>query len=227
MNPSEERRFKALIEIEKVDRIHNDLSNIAFRLKERVKNALDKEDRDGIGLDIMAALTMVAFAYEAYINFIGFSVLKPWREWSPSHIKEARVFQKLGIELVTGERPYSSIVSLRQVRNTLAHGKPINETATWESIGTNSELEAEARAASIPAWEELITPDFLFQAYDDVNAIWHHMLNAADINVIETFSGGGRSISFLGYADQEALKAESCKETQASLGLLVTPPVQV
>lgn len=201
-----QNRIRALIEIEKVDRIHNDLSNIAYRLKERVRTALEKNDRDGIGLDIMAALVMTAFTYEAYINFIGFSTIAPWRERDATPAKEGLVFEKLGLSFEADQRPRKTTIALRQVRNILAHGKPIDDSDAWESVGTHDELDAEARAAFVPEWEEMVSPEFLFQAFDDVDVIWRAMLKAADISVLETLRGGSRTITFLGHAEQTDLK---------------------
>jgi hypothetical protein len=41
--------------------IHNDIGNAAFYFKERVNDRIAKDDRDGIGLEIMAGLTLLAF----------------------------------------------------------------------------------------------------------------------------------------------------------------------
>jgi hypothetical protein len=45
--------------------VHNDLMNAADFLKRRIDKRIEEGDRDGIGLDIMACLTIMAFAFEA------------------------------------------------------------------------------------------------------------------------------------------------------------------
>ncbi|RWA78216.1 hypothetical protein [Mesorhizobium sp.] len=88
-------KIRALLEIEDADFIHNDLANAAFHLKERVRKAMEAGERDGIGLDMMAALTMTAFAHEAYLNFIGDMVIEGWDERQALWKKERQIMTSL------------------------------------------------------------------------------------------------------------------------------------
>ena len=67
--------------------VHNDLSNAAFHLLERIDEMERTDNREGIGLDVMACLTMMAFTFEAKINFLGFKVIAEWKEKQPFHKK--------------------------------------------------------------------------------------------------------------------------------------------
>ena len=49
--------------------IHNDIGNATFYFKNRVDERIAKDDRDGVGLEIIAGLTLLAFEVEARFNF--------------------------------------------------------------------------------------------------------------------------------------------------------------
>lgn len=209
-----EKRIRALIEVERIDRIHNDISNVAYHLVERVKQATKRDEGEGISLDIMAALVITAFAYEAYVNFIGASVIQGWCERASIAKKEQQVFEKLGLAFDRDSRPLKSAYELRDIRNTLGHGKPKTIPNKWEAVGTHSDLAAEARAAAVPQWERFTRPDYLIQAYDDVQSLWQEMLKAADLKVVETLSGGSSTITFIEDAKLDAIEGGECKESQ-------------
>lgn len=202
MSEEPEPRIKALLEIQQFDRIHNDLINAAFHLKERICKADESGEREGMGLDLMAAVTMTAFAYEAYLNFIGHAALKDWKEFSPQWQKEVAITEALGIERNLERRPFSTVNKLREVRNTLAHGKPTFEEHAWEAEGTHSELTATLKAFQA-GLEVTITRAFLEEAYADVEEIWKLMLQRADIQVWETMGHGAGGITFLSFAEKE------------------------
>ncbi|MER9949517.1 hypothetical protein [Mesorhizobium sp. M0047] len=79
----------------------------------------------------------------------------------------------------------------------LAHGKPVLTKQKQEAEGTDSELQTLLRNYK-PEWEAKLDPDFVSRAYEDVEAMWRTMLEAGQINVIETISHGSRKITFLG-----------------------------
>jgi hypothetical protein len=51
--------------------IHNDIGNAVFYFKNRVDERIAKGDHDGVGLEIIAGLTLLAFEVEARFNFLG------------------------------------------------------------------------------------------------------------------------------------------------------------
>ncbi len=107
--------------------IHNDLENAAHHFGERIKARLAADNRDGIMFDCMACATMLAFTWEAYLNFFGHKLVGNWNEKANVYKKIDKVFQRLKIAPKWAERPYSSIRDLKEVRNILAHGKPVEE----------------------------------------------------------------------------------------------------
>jgi hypothetical protein len=104
--------------------IHNDLMNAADYLKRRIDERSKKGDRDGIGLDIMACLTIIAFSFEAQMNFLGFKLIQKWEERKPYLYKFQRVAKRLNVTVDYNSRPHSTVKELKEFRDTLAHGKP-------------------------------------------------------------------------------------------------------
>ncbi len=54
--------------------IHNDIGNAVFYFKKRVDERVAKDDREGVGLEIIAGLTLLAFEVEAKFNFLGYKL---------------------------------------------------------------------------------------------------------------------------------------------------------
>jgi hypothetical protein len=194
-------RVVAKLEIDRGDYIHNDLANAAFHLLEKVRAAQKEDRREGVGLEIMAAITMTAFAFEAYVNFVGASVLKKdWLERDPTPKKRKTIAEALKIEWDESTRPFSTVKELQDVRSILAHGKPHRTKKDWRSVGTHDELQMELRSF-VPDWKaKVISYDFLERAFEDVEAVWRLMLDKAGIAPFDTMSGGTSGMEFLGRA---------------------------
>ena len=75
--------------------MHNDLSNAAFHFKEQIERKLNTDDRKGIAFEYMACLVMLAFTFEAKINFLGHKLIKPWKERQPFNDKISEVLKHL------------------------------------------------------------------------------------------------------------------------------------
>lgn len=199
---SDQPVIKALLEYEGRELIHNDLISAAFHLKKRIEKGMETGDRQGIGLDMMAALTMTAFAYEAYLNFVGFKVIGNFKERQNGLEKRIEVMKKLGIEWDSANRPFETIERLIKARDVMAHGKPYYVKDEWEAEGTHSELEEQLRSYR-KGIEAQIDYDFVRDAFDDVEALWRMMLKAGDIREFDTLDGGMSTISFKGYAGEK------------------------
>jgi hypothetical protein len=178
------------------DYIHNDIANAAHHLKKTVERRMADNDRDGIFLDMMASLTMIAFAVEANLNFIGAHVVQGWVERQPGEKKWTQVLGTLGIEPDYNQRPFSTIEQLRQFRDTLAHGKPrvLDERET--AIGTYDELYSVNEIKSRSPWEHFVTLESVHAGYDDMNEIWNLMLERAGIALHDTLSGWSGGMTY-------------------------------
>lgn len=197
-----QKRIRAMLEIKNVDLIHNELSNAAFYFKNRISERIAKDDHNGLFLEMIAALTMTAFALEANLNFVGLKKVPNWNDWQSVESKLKEVCKSLGLSPDHNKRPYATVVKLISIRNTLAHGKPQIVEIKEEAEGTHDELMARVRNYQ-SEWEKAVCPEFVVEAYDDVEAIWQELLKASKIDVVESMSGGSGGIEFLGYVEPE------------------------
>lgn len=175
--------------------IHNDLSNAAYYFRERIKERVKAGDREGLGHEVMACLTMIAFAIEAHINFIGSKVMNPWDEALPTKEKIKSVSQKLGFAADFGKRPYQTVTELKQFRDALAHGKPIELTREFEAITTQEELDKSSYLRG--EWESFLSVEFVEKAYKDMQEIWSELMKMSGLEVFDAITSGGRSIEFI------------------------------
>ena len=193
-------RINARLEVERIDLIHNDLSSAAFHLKARIDKALAPGgERDGVGLDIMAGITMLAFTLEAYINFVGDLKVDKWDERASGKEKRQAVWKALELEWHSAQRPASTVLQLMKARDMMAHGKPVKTKKAWEAQGTDGELQKLLRDYQTE-FDALTTPEFFAVAYEDVEGLWRTLLEAGKIEVIETFDQGISGITFISHA---------------------------
>lgn len=148
--------IKARIQKRKNIYVHNDLSNAAFYFKSVIDKKLETNERDGLAFDRMACALMLAFTFEAKINFLGHKLAAHWRERQNFDDKVTQVFQRLGIVADWTARPYSSIEGLRQFRDSIAHGKPIEIEHDETVVVPQAELDRRIDLSG--DWEAACTP---------------------------------------------------------------------
>jgi len=105
-----------------------------------VSERLAKDDREGVGLEIIAGLTLLAFEVEARFNFLGAKLISNWEERKPAILKVKRVCKRLGVAPDFSVRPYRSVEKLKDFRDTLAHGKPEEKVFDEEVVATAEDL---------------------------------------------------------------------------------------
>jgi hypothetical protein len=176
-------------------RIHNDLANAAFFYKNIIVEK-SKNGGNGIIFDCMVCATMLAFTWEAYLNFFGSELLKDtWNDMAEIEVKESLVLEKLSIRPDWGRQPFNSIKTLTKIRNWLAHGKPIEKEITKQVIKGVETVTARKIDLS-GNWQELCKPVLVLRAHDDLDAIFCQMLEASGIALIDTLSSHEGSITF-------------------------------
>lgn len=175
--------------------IHNDIGNAAAYFKNRVDERAAKGEREGIGLEIIASLTLLAFEVEARLNFLGAKLIQGWNEHVPVKVKAKKICRHLGLTTDFSIRPYSTVVKLKDFRDTLAHGKPEDKYLDKEVIATAEELEAMGILHA--DWESYIDQSFLQIAYDDAKQIWKELLTKSGLSVFDTLTHGGSHISVI------------------------------
>lgn len=175
--------------------VHNDLSNAAYHFNKKVNERLANNDKEGIAFDILAELIFLAFTIEAKTNFLGNRLVAGWNEWRPFFTKLKHVLKHLALNVDFNTRPYSTIRTLKDLRDSLAHGKPLHLERDEEAIVDASEAD---KSIDLSAdWESYCNAEFANQAYEDVNGIWKQLLSASKLSLLETLSGGEQSITFI------------------------------
>jgi|SRR5580658_272933 hypothetical protein len=89
-------------------RIHNDLGEAVFYFKKRVEERIAGDDHAGVGLEIMAGLTLLAFAVEARFNFLGYTLIEGWDEWQSPKEKVKAICDHLRVVPDFEARPTSA-----------------------------------------------------------------------------------------------------------------------
>ncbi len=173
--------------------IHNDLANCAGHFRKVAREKIDTKKRTGVGLDMMAALTFLAFSVEAKVNFVGWRVFgDDWAERKPLKDKINCLNDSLEVGLSWGSRPLQTIDKLKTFRDTLAHGKPdIVDVTTIENV------EPEVWDAMKGPWEEAIEITFVEKCKKDVRELWKLLLEKADIPLHQTLTHGGHSLKVI------------------------------
>ncbi|MES0879658.1 hypothetical protein [Roseibium sp. SCP14] len=176
--------------------IHNDLSNAAFHFKRLIESKSAKGDHSGLGLEVMAGATMLAFANEARFNFLGYHLEgNSWDEWKPAMKKVRRVFEILGISPDFSDPPYLYLQALKDFRDTLAHGKPEYKEFKEELEATEEELLGMLDLKA--DWERSLEPSFFCEAYDASEKIWKELLQKSGLTLMDTLSEGGSHIELI------------------------------
>ncbi|MHC2315197.1 hypothetical protein ACVIHC_002243 [Bradyrhizobium diazoefficiens] len=179
--------------------IHNDLSQGATYFSEVIKKKLESGDREGIGFDGMACALMIAFAFEANINFMGSYLLKTgkineWNEKAKWFKKRDKVFETIGIKVDEANRPQSSMLRMKNLRDTLAHGKPAEFKSDEEKEGTREELSKGSVLAA--DWQAEIKQEVVTECLADLDDLWKQIVIASGIPVIELFTQGEKTVTF-------------------------------
>jgi hypothetical protein len=166
--------------------------NGAYHFKQRIDSLLALNDRRGIAFDILAELILLAFAMEAQINL---KLLVPkWNEREGFDDKRKRLFRHLQLKPNMQKRPYSVIKKLKQLRDSMAHGKP-----QFVEIDEIKEIDQEDDPVPNikPEWVVQCNESFAREAYEDVRRIWEEMLEKSKLVRFFTVSGGSASIKFI------------------------------
>ncbi|WP_105415934.1 hypothetical protein [Neorhizobium sp. T25_27] len=178
--------------------IHNDLASAAFFFRNKVmENSKIDGSVKGSHFDMMACVTMTAFALEAKINFLGDRLLgRKWRERDSSYEKLKKVCRHVGVTLSLNAKPFTAFTYLKDIRDTLAHGKPELIEVDKEVVSTPHELEA-YNGELQGQWEYQIKPDLVLNAYDEAMDVWKLLLEASGLSLHDTLTHGIHGISYI------------------------------
>lgn len=174
--------------------IHNDLSNAAHYFKEKIEKKLSVADLEGISFEYMACLIMLVFSFEARINFLGSKLIKNWKERQPFKDKINNVLTNLKINPDYQRRPYSSIKPLKEFRELIAHGKPVEVEFDEEIEIAPDMMDRKIDLSS--EWVIYCNHEFVFNAREDTNKIWNELLKKSKIELHKTITHGRSRLTF-------------------------------
>jgi hypothetical protein len=175
--------------------IHNDLSNAAFHFKRSVEAKAKDPNPVGITFDYMAMAIMVAFTFEAKINFMGWKLIQGWKEYQHFPEKVKQVYVALKMSADTTKRPYSSLENMKKFRDMVAHGKPQvierDEVVLMKAEDLDRDVDLSGE------WEKACAPELVMQAYEDLDTVWQEMLRKSGLQLWDTMTTGVGGISFI------------------------------
>jgi hypothetical protein len=175
--------------------IHNHLGNSAFWFKQQIEQKI-KGDRSGIAFDYMSCAVMIAFTNEAHVNFIGYKKIPGFNEWQAIEGKLGTVLQALKLPIVWETRPLSSLRRMKNLRDSLAHGKPAEIRHDKVVAATHNQLEL-INDLNQAYWQKDISHESVFEAYFDMNDLWNQMVAASGLSVFDTLDQSSFSISLI------------------------------
>ncbi len=193
--------------------IHNDLAQAVSHFKDNVDRMEETGERAGISYEYMACAIMVAFAFEAKVNFLGWKLIDGWREFQSFDDKINQVCEKLGIEKDWGVRPWSSIRAMKRFRDLVAHGKPT--VVKHEEIVVMKAKDLDRRVDLTGVWEKGCTTHEVNLACDDLPVIWHKMLDKSGLEIFDTMTHGEGAIIVI----EKILATSAQSETPAASSL--------
>jgi hypothetical protein len=195
-----EKKIKARVQKSKRVFVHNDLSQAAMYHANVIQEKLDKGSRDAIMYDGMACAVMVAFAFEANVNFMGFKLneagrLPDWKERDSFIEKLKKVFGALGIPVELNKRPLKSMERMKTLRDTLAHGKPVYAEYDEVLIGAPEEIDLFRGGGLSAGWETECKPEVVKEVREDLEELWKLMIQKSGLVLWDTITSGDGSIS--------------------------------
>jgi hypothetical protein len=164
----------------------------------------DKGIQDAILFDGMASAVLIAFAFEAKLNFMGSQLVRngklaDWNEFQSHTKKLKKVFDVLGIPIELEKRPLSSMQKMKTLRDVLAHGKPAEAKTDEIVVGFPEELDRKVDLRA--GWETYCTSDAVFEALEDLDQLWKLMIEKSGLRAFDTMTQADGSITVLEHVD--------------------------
>ena len=164
---------------------HNDLFNLAHYQREVINKKIADGVGDALSMDCMGCVISLAFTVEALVNFIGAYCIEGWKERQPYKGKIKQVCEVAGFEFVKENEPYRTIWKLKEIRDDIAHGKPLEFDVSVES-------REELRELMECSWDKCLSVEFVDQAYDAVKNFETTLFSKCEIPVCETLTAAIR-----------------------------------
>lgn len=138
---------------------------------------------------------MLAFTFEAKINFMGWKLIEDWKELQRFDGKVKQVLEKLAIQPDWKSRPFLSLQRMKDFRDTVAHGKP--QVIEKDEVVVMTPEELDRRVDLSGEWEKACTSEILAEADEDLDKVWKLMLDKSELSIFDTMTHGEGGISFI------------------------------
>ena len=161
-----------------------------------------KKDPDGSYYQLMASLIFTAFTLEAFLNHIGQTIFKCWKDLeqlSPSR-KLNIIVEKLGVEKDDGKRPFQTVSKLFKFRNDVAHGKTVYLKSGEQIQVMDDKFDEYMHKPIEAAWEKYCTLRNAERAREDVESIIQKLQDVSgtdDMPLNSGYIGMGSSLASL------------------------------
>lgn len=153
---------------------HNDLLNLAWHHLSVAEEKRVSGQEEGITLDCLSCLLAMGVGLEALVNLVGTRVIDDWPERRNFPQKLALLEERLHLEFDHSTDPLLTVGTLREVRNSMAHGRPMEFDSPAGS-------RAELRMAMAAPWDAHATPEFCRHGLTQVRTLRDLLFAAAHI----------------------------------------------
>jgi len=160
---------------------HNDLFNLAHYQREVINSKKAKGVKDAIGLDCLGCLISLAFTVEALVNFVGHKKITGWQERQTYKQKIKQVCTEANLNFDAHNEPFKTLWQLKDLRDSIAHGQPIEATTTVNSRdGLRQSMEC--------PWDQHLTTEYINHAYDTVTEFERQLFENCQIMITDTLT---------------------------------------
>lgn len=160
---------------------HQTLRSLALVNHELLAGKLAAKDETDLDYYCINSIVSLAFSVEAILNFVGGKKVSGWKESQNWNQKLKKIYKAINEPLDFKTEPLMSILKLKEIRNEIAHGKPVEVVRSASNL-TEAKLNMKAK------WELLLDPNFALHAYGQVDIFYDYLLEKLGISVIETLT---------------------------------------
>ena len=153
---------------------HNDLLTLAWYHLKAIQEKRNRNELVGLRQDAMSTIIAMAFSVEALINFVGFKRVPEWKERASYDTKFKTLQKHLRLVVQWDREPFLTLLEIKQLRDQMAHGKPIEVDAR------DIDDDQFARLMMHP-WDGHLGAEFVEAAYKQVVRFESQLLKGARI----------------------------------------------
>ncbi|WP_418103800.1 hypothetical protein [Vibrio harveyi] len=159
---------------------HNDLLNLAYYQISTIRTKVVGGEHDGLGLDCLACLISLSFSVEAIINFVGSKRVDGWKERDSYKNKIEKVCAVAGQEFDSSVGIYNVLWQLKELRDSIAHGKPS------EQITTDAQTREQLFEQMECPWDKASNPENVEATYKAVLQFQNVLFEGCELRLIDT-----------------------------------------